>query len=425
MMGWLSVVLGSQALAAPLHGCTFYKSRLVASSWPGGLQTGCANFEVEPLSCTKTKVVGPTTISYPGDVVSGRLPAYFIEVTPHRGYSIFTIDPDGAVLRVQMGAADAYWEQTLAAMFPAAAAVTELVPFSENGTHENSPGNNGGLLFGRTLKVPYAGLAWSFPSVGVASGSVFPTCFAGISEFTPGTWSDVPGHGEQALAALQAPLAAAMCNQDFSGILFPELGLESPFDADALRNLCAFPTIATAVMGSVWEPTSEAMEAFTNPQDVCAGRLGPHLPRTGLVNTSSEWDAVNTIAYRMATLSEDHWFTGPGIEGGDRWQLIWPPAASPGAHSCYRPGELRPLELLTNGPIEWPELPLTDGALRPGGASVVGYNEGASGYVFAVWRRFSKCVEPFQGPLFAADLTVLQPARAALCTVMNSTDGMP
>jgi hypothetical protein len=388
MMGWLGVVLGSQAHAAPLHGCTFYKSRLVASSWPGGMNTGCANFEVQPLSCTKTKVVGPTTISYPGDVVSGRLPAYFIEVTPHRGYSIFTIDPDGAVLRVQMGAADAYWEQTLASMFPAAAAVTDLIPLSENGTHEDSPGNNGGLLFGRTLKVPYAGLAWSFPSVGVASGSVFPTCFAGISEFTPGTWSDVPGHGEQALAALQAPLA-------------------------------------TAVMGSVWEPTSEAMEGFTNPQDVCAGRLGPHLPRTGLVNTSSEWDAVNTIAYRMATLSEDHWFTGPGIEGGDRWQLVWPPAMSPGAHSCYRPGELRPLEMLTNGPIEWPELPLTDGAFRPGGTSVVGYGEGASGYVFAVWRRFEKCVEPFQGPLFAADISVLQPARVALCELMNSTDNMP
>jgi hypothetical protein len=144
-----------------------------------------------------------------------------------------------------------------------------------------------------------------------------------------------------------------------------------------------------------------------------------------VVHTSNEWDAVQTIAYRMATLSEDHWLTGPGIEGGDRWQLVWPPATSPGAHSCYRPGELRPLEALTNGPLEWPELFGSDGPVRPGGTSVASYAEGGSGYVFAVWRRFERCVEPGQGLLFSADISVLQPARVALCSVMNGTDGMP
>lgn len=425
MMGILWMLSSGEVSAAPLHGCTFYKGRLMASSWPGGLQTGCADFEVQPLSCVKTKVVGPVTINYPGDVVSGRLPAYFIEVTPQRGFSLFAQDPDGVILKVQLSAADAYYEEMLSTIFPPAGIVADLVPFSENGTREDSPGDNGGMLFARTIKVPYAGLAWSFPTIGVASGSVFPACFAGISEFSPATWADVPGHGEQAMTALQAPLATVMCNQPAAGLLLPELGLESPFDADALRAPCAFPTLAIAVTAGVFKPTSEAMEAFINPQNVCAGRLGPHLPRTGILHTSNEWDAVNTIAYRMATLSEDHWMTGPGIEPGDRWQLVWPPASSPAAHACHRPGEIRPLEALMNGPLEWPELPFTDGPLRPGGASVVAYSEGGSGYVFAVWRRFEKCVEPLQGGLFAADLVALQPARVGLCTLMNSTDGMP
>ena len=425
MMALLGVWFAGEGLASPLHGCTFYKGRLMASSWPGGLQTGCADFEVRPLSCTKTKVIGPAVVNYPGDVVSGRLPAYFIEVTPSRGFSIFALDADGAVLKVQLAASDAYYEQMLSALFPAASLVTELVPFSEDGVREDMPGNNGGVLFARSIKVPYAGLAWSFPTIGVASGSVFPACFAGISEFSPHTWADVPGHGEQAMAALQAPLAAVMCNQPASGLLLPELFLDSPFDADALRAPCAFPTLPAAVAAGVWEPTSEAVEAFINPQNVCAGRLGPHLPRTGVVHTSNEWDAVNVIAYRMATLSEDHWLTGPGLEPGDRWQLVWPPASSPMAHACYRPGEIRPLEALTNGPIEWPELPFTDGPLRPGGATIATYGEGGSGYVFAVWRRFEKCVEPLQGTLFAADLVGLQPVRASLCSLMNGADGMP
>lgn len=413
----------AEALGAPLHGCTFYKGRMVAESWPGGLGTGCAHFKVEPASCIKRKVIGGVVVEYPGDVVSGRLPAYFIEVTPQRGFSVFTQDPDGAVLRAQMTAADNYWQSTLSALFPLAGALGAL-PFAGNGTLEDRAGQNGGTLFARTIKVPYAGLAWAFPSIGVASGSVFPTCFSGISEFTPHTWADVPGHGEQALAAAQSPVAAVMCNLPTAGIYLPEVLIDSPFDADPLRNICAFPTGPVAVGVGVWEPTSEAMEALTDPRKVCAGRLGPHLPRTGVVHTSSEWDAVNTVAYRMATLAEDHWFSGPGIEPGDRWQLVWPPTASPGGNACFRPGAVRGVEFFTNGPIEIPEIPLTDGPLRPGG-TVVAYSEGGSGYVFAVWRRFEKCVEPFQGELFAADLAVLQPVRAGLCTLMNGTDGMP
>lgn len=425
-MSWIGLAafgLFSGASAAPLHGCTLLKERLRLTSWPGGLHTGCANFQVEPFSCTKTKILGPVVVQYAGDRVSGRLPAYFIEVTPQRGYSIFSQDPDGAVLKAQLAAADTFWEGTLSSIFPVAGAIASL-PFADNGTHEDLPGNNGGMLFARTIKVPYAGLAWSFPSIGVASGSLFPTCFSGISEFTPHTWADVPGHGEQALAAVQAPLAAVLCNKDFSGILLPEVTFGDQYDLDGIRNVCAFPTWPPAVMAGVLEPTSEAMEAITNPQKVCAGRLGPHLPRTGIVNTSSEWDAVNTIAYRIATLAEDHWLSGPGIEEGDRWQLVWPPTAIPTGSTCSRPGAVRLLETVTNGPIEIPELPGTDGPVRPGGA-IAAYAEGGSGYVFAVWRRFEKCVEPFQGELFAADLTVLQQARLAACTAMNATDGMP
>lgn len=410
------------ASGSPLHGCTFHKARLTVPSWPGGLNTGCANFQVEPLSCTKTIVVPPgITVNYPGDVISGRLPAYFIEVTPYKGFSIFAQDPDGLILKGQLELAEQYWTNTLASLNPLAAAST-LIPFGGKGYQQDEAGNNGGFLFARTIKVPYAGLAWSFPSVGAASGSVFPSCFDGISEFTPHTWADVLGHGETMMTLAQEPLASRLCHTQSAGVLLPEVLVGTPWDT--VRNVCAFPTTPALVAASVLKPTSEAMEAVLNPRKVCAGRFGSHLPRTGRTHTSSEWDAAQTVAYRMATLSEDHWQSGPGIEPGDRWQLVWPPTASPGGSACYRPGSMRLEELLLNGPLEMPETPGTDGPLRPGGP-IAGYVEGGSPYVFAVWRRFERCGEPGQGALFAADMAALQPVREAACVGMNATDGMP
>ncbi len=416
----LGLGLGS-GHAAPLHGCTFHKARLKTASWPGGLGTGCANLEVKPLSCTKTRTVAGVPVTYLGDVVSGRLPAYFIEVTPYKGFSIFAIDPDGVVLKPQLKSAATYWDTTLSALSPLAAAAS-TIPFGGQGTQVDAPGNNGGMLFARAIKVPYAGLAWSFPSIGVSSGSVFPTCFDGISEHTPHTWADVLGHGETAMTALHLPIATPLCHTDAAGMLLPEVLVGTPWDTP--RNICSFPTTPALVSAAVLNPLSEAMEALTNPRKVCAGRLGNHLPRTGVTHTSSRWDAAQTVAYRFATLAEDHWQSGPGIEPGDRWQLVWPPTASPGGSACFRPGSIRIEEMWTNGPLAMPALPASDGPIRPGGL-LAGYTQGGSNHVFAVWRRFERCVEPGQGALFTADVAALQPAREAVCASMNATDGMP
>ena len=419
----MALAMMATAAGAPLHGCTFYKARLKQQSWPGGTDTGCAQFHVDSLACTKTKAIGPFVVSYPGDVITGRLPAYFVEVTPHKGFSVFTQDADGFVLRAQMNAAVRYWDYAID-FATGTGAVTRAIPGSETGFHDDHGDRTQGFLHARTLKVPYAGLAWAFPTIGVASGSVFPTCFDGLSELSPTTWADVPGHGETFLAGAYAPIAEALCDRPLSGVYTPEVfGFSSPWDG--IRNICAFPVTPTLVRAAVLNPTSEALEALTNPRKVCAGRLGWHLPRTGWTSVASEWDAANLVAYRMATMAEDHWLAGPGIEKGDRWQLVWPPAASPDAHTCYRPGSVRPLETLTNGPLEWPELPITDGEHRPGGGGVVAYRDGGSSYVFAVWRRFERCVEPFQGPLFRLDLSVIQVAREGACAAANATDGMP
>ena len=396
-----------------------------------GCRRGCANFNVQPLACEKSKPTPLGVVTYPGDVVSGRLPAYYIEVTPYQGWSVFAQDPfDGFALKAHLEAAQWHWKSVMAQRYAGLSTVVDAIPFSGDGAHNSMPGDNGGMLYGRTIRVPYGAIAWSFASIGVAGGSVAPVCFDGISEMSPAVWADLPGHGETSMALSHAVWTGSFCDKEWSGLYAPELPvhspLGSPWDLDSTRNWCAFPQTTPLVVAGVWQPTSEAIEPLTtlNPRKVCAGRLGPHLPRTGRVNTTNEWDAANLVAYRIATLSEDHFLSGPGMEPGDRWQLVWPPALSPGAHQCFRPGAVQALELATDGPVVAPELPGTDGPVRPGG-TLATYARGGGSYVFAVWREFSKCVEPGQGALFTAELALHHPAAVAACTLANATDGMP
>jgi len=426
----LGIVLGlvlagpSTAAAAPFHGCTFLKDRLIATSWPGGQHTGCANFSVAPLTCTKQKTTPLGVVTYPGDLVTGRLPAYFIEVTPFKGFSVFAEDTvDGLTLRPHIKASEAWWSFVMEQRYPGLGGVVGLLPGSGDGRVDPTPGSNGGFLYARTIKVPYGALAWTFASIGVTQGSAAPMCFDGISEFTPETWADLPGHPETGAALLVAPLTELLCDREFSGIYGPELPIDSPFDN--VRQTCAIPALPQWVLANIAEPTSEVWEIGLNPRKACAGRLGAHLPRTGWTgNAPNEWEAANLVAYRMATLAEDHFITGPGIEPGDRWQLVWPPMASPGAHKCGRPGAVRPLETLTDGPIAWPQLPGTDGPVRPGG-TLGAYARGGGSYVWAVWRKFSRCVEPGMGALFSAELTAHHTAAVAACSAVGATDGMP
>lgn len=421
--------MASSAAASPFHGCTPLKPRLRPFSW-GFTPNSCSNFRNQPLSCTKTKVIAGVPVTYPGDVVSGRLPAWYIEVTPHIGTSVFAKDPDGFALKPALKGAAAYYvkKTTMMPGMEALAAVPGALQGYQEYVSQNGRTQSAQSWHARTIKVPYAAVAWSFPSIMVASGSLFPTCFDGLSELSPAVWGDKLYHGETALTLAFAPAAELLCNLPTAGVMLPEPPdlVSSPWDNNELRQPCAFPTVTGAVMPLVWDPNSEAQKAITNPSKVCAGRLGPHLPRTGITTTDNEWEAVNTIAYRIATLADDHFSSGPGIEMYDRWQMVWPPQspANPTAGRCMRPGAITPEVMAPQGLFMPTANIMSDAPIRPGGAPGL-YFEGQSPVVFLVWRRFERCVEPFQGALFLTDAVALQPIREAACSVMNSADGIP
>lgn len=451
LAGLLSLVVGmeGEAVASPLHGCTFYKSRLKAQSWPGGTNTGCANFTVTAGGCQKVKVIFGIPITYRGDLVTGRLPTHFLETTPHLGYSAFTEDLDGVTLKIQLEAAAAYYASVVNLPnvdLPGGAAVQAVedalnraidivnnTPGAKTGYQHVRDDVPHGYIYARGLTVPYSGLAWNFPSIGVSGPNVFPTCFASLSEFTPHTWADKPGHPETPLLPAASVASMALCYLPTAGVYGPEVVADewSPWDELTLPlPECAWPATKPQVAIGLAAPGSRAGEIATDPRKACMGRLGPLLPRTGWIHGESEWDSSQIAAYRIATIGTDHFLGGPGIEPGDRWQLVWPPVnplVSPTAHTCHRPGAVRAAEMQTNGPMQFiPGPPATDGGYRPSGtSSFVVTTDGGTSHVWAVWRRFSRCLEPLGGLLFKADLAVIQAAREGGCAIMNATDGMP
>lgn len=377
------------APAAPFDGCTLLQDRLVASSWPGGLGTGCASFAVLPSACIYVTPLGQSST---GDLVTGRLPESFLEVTPHFGTSIFALAADGGALRAALQTATQQWRAVRHGL--------PDVPGSRNGQTESETSVGHTMWHARALPIPYGQRVWSFPSFGAdGGGEGAPTCFQALSEQAPKTWANTPGHPESAVVRLHAAFAAA-CHlpRPLVSNGLPPAPVPSWLGAFEPGPRCAAPDVLPDAA------LQARLVAKAPTTKVCAGRLGPHLPRTGLVTYADPWLSANLAAYRVATLGEDHFDSGPGVRGEDRWQLVWPPTLTPLGSRCFKPGAPPP------EPVHRALPPTSDGPVRPGPTT-----QGAASYVFAVWRAFARCVPQGEGANATAELLEDYAEKRASC----------
>ena len=411
--------------AAPLNGCTFLKDRLEEDSWD------CANFEVQSESCTKYKYVGATVVQYQGDLVKGRLPAYFIEVTPFIGESIFANAGDGAVLQANLDLAQDFFESGTKAKGLLELLPDELKEMAEQGHREHwtPDGSRGAFYHARLIKVPYAATAWAFASIGVSAPAGLPLCFEGLSEYAPWSWADLDSSPEALHAAALHAVIGNTCVTKAYAAGVVTTGPAPPGGSSSFTPMCAIPMAREVQRAQIFLPTSEATRPFTNPRWLCNGRLGSPLPRTGYVDFSEPETDYEAIAWRMASVSNDLWYTG-GVKAGDRWQRVWPPQA--GSTACFQPGtsdvsrvfqsgftpEAALSLILENDPAN----PSSDGIRQPDDEGL--YNMGMSPAVYAIWRPFEECVEPFQGPLFEnLDLPFHENAMPGICRFSESVIG--
>jgi hypothetical protein len=383
--------LSSQAHSAPFHGCTFYKSRLKEWSWPGGLNTGCANFSLNSGACQKVKCIATACITYSGTLFTGWIPEFFIEVTSRAGKSAFAETSDGSLLKEHLAIADKKWREH-----------GDINPTPIGARQELHDGEiDAKLLFARALSVPYGAVGWSFPVVGISGGQAVPTCYRAISELVPETWADDTDSGDRYLAAKWAPVTSKMCTMGavVNGVI-GSVGGGSSGDVKC----------AMALSAKLQQTKAKAGASAYNPMKQCMGVLGGLLPRTGWTADSSHpYTAAQQIAWRLASLSEDYFNTGIGVQGDDKWQVIWPAMIRA---ECFAPGSLLRTSTMEPSTFFSPRLDLPE-------------NEGLSDVVFAIWRKHTKCLEPWEGVAAQADFNGLQAVRSAACAEINANDGMP
>lgn len=416
----------------PLDGCTFWRQPLIRlGAWPSASKfTGCADYQVFDSACVKTKVVGNTVVTYQGDIVRGRSPEYFIEVTPHFGESVFAHAEDAVSLQTQLSAAKEYWEATLDA-----APLDEINGGASSDLHSHSE-HASNFYHGRVITMPRPLISaildpsgsvstpwgWATISVGAANSIPTPACFTALSEFTPNVWVDKEPHPEQLLAGLYNPWLAPVCDRAevaFApaavAVLMPSAAVAAdaptPDLGEVIPNepICATPASNERVYAGLMNPSSDGANPFLNVATACAGRLGPLFPRTGWSRLTNESDNAQLIAMRIASIAKDHFQSQPGLEPDDRFQLVWPLAAD---MQCFIPGqvnisELSPMKYVPNGRG-------TDGAemeLQLG-------QDSSGSYVFALWRRWSKCVEPGQGAVWEGEMQASYELRKAICAAV-------
>lgn len=410
---FLLCLLASEATAGPFHGCTFYKERLLAESWPGGQGTGCFDVKVGNIgSCSKPNPPWP---SRPAIRVTAWYPAYIVEVSFRVGSSIFATGVDTAALAAHIRLAEQHWTRSLKDISPAKSMVS--VTGDQNQTDAS-------LMFGRVLDVPYAATGWSF-TFGSADSTNIPACYRGISEFSPETWNDTFTSGDRKIAALWAPANVLLCG---AGAPIQGAAAEIGAAVGAVSQIPIpggqFPTSAAgcAVPLPVWAQQAGSLTGPTalDPARQCMGTLGPVLPRTGWTQSSDLFSSSQQVAWRTLSLTAEHQPTGVSIAADDKWQIIWPPVESP---RCFTPGGLtRPTNILPNellkdrltgAPVP---LPFSDTNTDRKGRSVV---------VFAVWKRKTSCQEAAKWGAIQADITAGRAVRINACRVANRLDGMP
>jgi hypothetical protein len=404
----------AHSFAVPFHGCTFYKPRLLAHSWPGTQGTGCADFKSVYGACTIVHCGFWGCISYPGNKITGYVPDYFIEVTKKIGRSSFAESPDGAGLNSQLQFSEKYWDLNYP---PVAPVVGQSGPSQ---TIEDSKSVYQHLSYARMITVPYSDPLWRFQGIDPPKGSSIPMCFQGISEFDPTTWNDDPVRNPDfpiatALSSISSIVclsavgsasqgAIASARQIINALPIPS-GARIGIENQSFGPNCALPI--PAWYGEA-ESIKTASKFLSDPTKLCMGYMGALLPRTGKVSSSDNWTASLESAYRMASLTEDHFSNGGGVQGSDKWQIVWPRVAAP---YCFAPGGL-------NTPHEGTEASLKTVADEFPAA------QGIDDMVVAVWRKRENCLEPWDQSA-ALDFNTSFPARKSSCDLINAMDGNP
>lgn len=409
--------------AAPYHACTFLKERLIASSWPGGLKTGCADFNVTYGACVKYHCSPLGCIAYDGTVVSGYLPDYIIEVTPFFGRSAFAEDIDGIVMAKQLKAAVATWKIN----FPSIP--SPLGQSLQNGydeTREDNAQVYHHSLYGRMIATPNEDPIWRISNLDAPVGKAIVgsiTGFAGIAEFDPQTWNDGLLDPDKKIAVPLLPATNFACHGDMSaamGALQTAKQVIGNFPIPSFSPTNTGPVIAlpvtsaTAAYGNL-RPDSDALSFMRDPTRMCMGKLGPLLPRSGHSLTSERYSAAQIAAWRIASLTYDH-FSAPfgshagGVSPDDKWQILWPPVV-PTSSYCFAPGGINTPPLTINPAFE----ALTHVPVRAGLDTLV----------IGVWKRRSSCVEPWETATAIAEINASHPVKVAACQIWNKTDLMP
>lgn len=403
----LALAVAGPARAARLHGCTFWSDRLADAS------ERCAEFRYRPFTedpCTITHCTPFFCWSYPGDLLTGYLPDYFLEVTNRAATSVFdTLDMPFFLAALEL--ADERWSSGAPPMSSLRTSEERSMAAADNS-----------MWFGRALAVPYGPIgntvlaaqstAWmGQPGDNWTAGDPLPTCFKAVTEFVPETWADRLDSGDRVLSAAWAAVGAG----EACAIVAPVAGLGRWLPIPDVElpafNQCAFPLNA-----ELQAALSLSSPNALNPARQCMGVLGGLLPRTGWTDGDS-WTAAQRVAWRTASLAEDFWHVGIGVQatgggnggkGPDKWQIVWPK----GAPSCFVPGSLgRPAGLLPYDP-----------------GHGIGYDaRGATNknteFVFGVWRPRRQCQEPGTGSLAWAEMQAFKEYHQyTICLAANAVE---
>lgn len=280
---------------------------------------GCAQYETH--DCQKHTMFG----SIPGTRVSMYLPEYFIEVQGAWGESVFTEAAMMPGLQLHMKYAQNYFKTAMR---------KPGVPLLPDDARDGIGDIEGVFRHVRILRVPQGALMLTFPPL-VGTGGI-PQCFEAVSELIPEQWLD--NKGEQELTAAYLPFSMPYCYNPASALIE---GLSSAFakwgstvgdmpsterPSTPLDPTCSLGTSALELKAKmVTNPSSAALAPLRDPRELCLGKLGNQLPRTGHTGVDDTTTGGLIAAHSFASLAADAWLKSRlKITRQDKLQQIWP-----------------------------------------------------------------------------------------------------
>jgi hypothetical protein len=363
---------GAAGIPKENSACVFYRD-FEKHFW------SCAAPYVRRKSCRIVKGVCPACVTYMGDKGRMWLPDFFIEVTTKEGESKFADAYPSLKKHLQL--AEDYANNRTPAPLRGHRANTS--PDIAHHVKEH-------FWHARIVLPPWGGEVFQYlhlPQQG-GSSAMAPVCYAGISEFVSDQWklgvSDVP------FSTAWAPVGLVACNTPgtsiATGAIAGAMAAGRSSGASALGGMnsegaggkfgplgCAYGVPGNVLLKQNLNPSSDAM-SFSK---LCMGEMGNLLPREGLINSDDVFRSAVMAGWKFASLTKDA-FLGSigGIEGTDKWELVYPRSDMEG---CYQPQTLG---------RDWP-------APGPTEKRYV-LTEMGHTYIFAVWREreTTRCMEP-------------------------------